>query len=148
MPFSGGEVSEKGFPRGWEAPAEDLSSQRVFRITQLLEAMVFRPFAWDRFNSLNLTYAYHGGLIDAGDKWLLIPDGRVTLVEGSEPNFIERSDAGVVASSQVDLTSATFDRQRSAALSIPASAKEYAARCFTTAAATEVIVASAKIIIL
>lgn len=58
------------------------------------------------------------------------------------------TDAGVVASSQVNLTSATFDRQRSSALSIPASAKEYAARCFTAAAATEAIVASAKIIIL
>lgn len=57
------------------------------------------------------------------------------------------TDTGVVANSQVDLTSATFDRQRSVALSLPASAKEYAARCFTTAAATEVIVASAKIII-
>lgn len=58
------------------------------------------------------------------------------------------TDAGVVASSQVDLTATTFDRQRSVALSLPASAKEYAARCFTTAAATKVIVASAKIIIL
>ncbi|MCK5653188.1 MAG: hypothetical protein KAJ42_17505, partial [Gemmatimonadetes bacterium] len=63
MPFSGGEVSEKGFPSGWEAPAEDLSSQRVFRITRLLEAMVFRPFSWDRFGSLNLKYAFHGGFI-------------------------------------------------------------------------------------
>ena len=58
------------------------------------------------------------------------------------------TDAGVVANSQVDLTASTFDRQRSAALSLPASAKEYAARCFTTNANTEVIVASAKIIIL
>jgi hypothetical protein len=104
MPFSGGEVSEKGFPSGWEAPAEDLSSQRVFRITRLLEAMVFRPFAWDRFNSLNLTYAYHGGYIDAGDRWHLVPDGRVTLVEGSETNFIERSDAGVVTVNQSGFT--------------------------------------------
>lgn len=58
------------------------------------------------------------------------------------------TDAGVVANSQVNLTSASFDRQRSVALSLPASAKEYAARCFTAASATEVIVASAKIIIL
>ena len=57
------------------------------------------------------------------------------------------TDAGVVANSQVNLTSATFDRQRSVALSLPASAKEYAARCFTANAATKVIVASAKIII-
>ena len=58
------------------------------------------------------------------------------------------TDAGAVASSQVNLTASTFDRQRSAALSLPASAKEYAARCFTANANTEVIVASAKIIIL
>ena len=100
MPFSGSEVSEKGFPSGWEAPAEDLASQRVFRITRLLEAMVFRPFSWDRFNSLNLKYAFHGGYIDAGDKWLLIDNGFVTLVEGSKTNFIERSDAGQVTVNQ------------------------------------------------
>ena len=104
MPFSGGEVSEKGFPSGWEAPAEDLASQRVFRITRLLEAMVFRPFAWDRFNSLNLKYAFHGGYIDAGDKWLLIDNGSVTLVEGSKTNFIERSDAGQVTVNQTGFT--------------------------------------------
>lgn len=95
MPFSGSEVSEKGFPSGWEAPSEDLASQRVFRITRLLEAMVFRPFSWDRFNSLNLKYYYHGGYIDSGAEWLLIPDGFVTLVDG-ETNRIERTDAGQV----------------------------------------------------
>ncbi len=104
MPFSGAEVSEKGFPSGWEAPAEDTTSQRVFRITKLLEAMVFRPFSWDRFNSLNLKYAFHGGYIDAGDKWLLIPNGFVTLVEGSEINYIERSDAGQVSVNQAGFT--------------------------------------------
>ena len=104
MPFSGGEVSEKGFPSGWEAPAEDATSQRVFRITRLLEAMVFRPFSWDRFNSLNLKYAFHGGYIDAGDKWLLIDNGFVTLVEGAEINFIERSDAGQVSVNQTGFT--------------------------------------------
>jgi len=104
MPFSGSEVSEKGFPSGWEAPAEDLSSQRVFRITRLLEAMVFRPFSWDRFNSLNLKYRFHGGYIDAGDRWLLIPNGEVTLVEGPDPNFIERSDAGQVTVNQSGFT--------------------------------------------
>lgn len=57
------------------------------------------------------------------------------------------TDASVVASSQVNLTSATFDRQRSAALSLPAAAKEYAARCFTANSATRVIISSAKIII-
>ncbi len=103
MPFSGGEVSEKGFPSGWEAPAEDLSSQRVFRITRLLEAMVFRPFSWDRFNSLNLKYAFHGGYIDAGDKWLLVPNGKVTLVDG-KTNFIERSNAGQVTVNQAGFT--------------------------------------------
>lgn len=56
------------------------------------------------------------------------------------------SDAGVVASSQVNLSSTTFDRQRSTALSLPASAKEFAARCFTANAETRVIIASAKII--
>ena len=104
MPFSGEEVSEKGFPRGWDADADDLASQRVFRVTQLLEAMVFRPFAWDRFNSLDLRYSYHGGYIDNGvDAWVLIPDSAdeenggtsVTLVDG-ETNFIERSDIGNV----------------------------------------------------
>ncbi len=104
MPFSGGEVSEKGFPSGWEARENDEASQRVFRITRLLEAMVFRPFAWDRFNSLRLKYAFHGGYIDAGDKWLLIPDGVVTLTSGSEPNFIERSDAGQVTVNQTGFT--------------------------------------------
>ncbi len=104
MPFSGSEVSEKGFPRGWDADAEDQASQRQFRIAQLLEAMVFRPFSWDRFKSLNLKYAFHGGLIDAGDEWLLIDDGFVTLVEGSAPNFIERSDAGVVTVNQLGFT--------------------------------------------
>ncbi len=104
MPFSGSEVSEKGFPSGWEAPAEDATSQRVFRITRLLEAMVFRPFSWDRFNSLGLKYAFHGGYIDAGDKWLLIDNGSVTLVEGSKPNFIERSDAGQVTVNQDKFT--------------------------------------------
>jgi hypothetical protein len=100
MPFSGSEVSEKGFPSGWEARENDEAAQRVFRITRLLEAMVFRPFSWDRFNSLRLKYAFHGGYIDAGDKWLLIPDGVVTLVSGSQPNFIQRSDAGQVTVNQ------------------------------------------------
>ena len=108
MPFSGSEVSEKGFPSGWEAPAEDATSQRVFRITRLLEAMVFRPFSWDRFNSLNLKYAFHGGYIDAGDKWLLIDNGFVTLVEGAEINFIERSDAGQVSVNQDKFTYPEF----------------------------------------
>lgn len=56
------------------------------------------------------------------------------------------TDAAIVANSQVNLTSATFDRQRSVALSLPASNKEYAARCFTANAATRVIVSSAKVI--
>jgi hypothetical protein len=103
MPFSGSEVSEKGFPSGWEVRENDESSQRVFRITRLLEAMVFRPFSWDRFNSLRLKYAFHGGYIDAGDKWLLIPNGVVTLVSG-ETNFIERSDAGQVTVNQSGFT--------------------------------------------
>ncbi len=102
MPFSGSQVSQKGFPRGWEAPAEDLASQRVFRITRLLEAMVFRPFSWDRFNSLRLKYAFHGGYIDEGTKWLLVPNGVVTLKEGR--NFIERSDAGQVTVNQTGVT--------------------------------------------
>lgn len=114
MPFSGEEVSEKGFPRGWDADADDLASQRVFRVTQLLEAMVFRPFAWDRFNSLDLRYSYHGGYIDNGvDAWVLIPDSAdeenggtsVTLVDG-ETNFIERSDIGNVV---VNTTGFTHD---------------------------------------
>jgi hypothetical protein len=95
VPFSGEEVSEKGFPGGWDADAEDQASQRVFRMTKLLEAMVFRPFAWDRFNSLNLRYAFHGGYIDSGAEWLLVPDGEVTLVDGAT-NRIERTDAGNV----------------------------------------------------
>jgi hypothetical protein len=57
------------------------------------------------------------------------------------------TDAGIVANSQVNLTAQVFDRKRSIALSLPAAAKEYAARCKTASAATEVIVASAKIII-
>jgi len=114
VPFSGEEVSEKGFPRGWDADADDLASQRVFRVTQLLEAMVFRPFAWDRFNSLDLRYSYHGGYIDNGvDAWVLIPDSAdeenggtsVTLVDG-ETNFIERSDIGNVV---VNTTGFTHD---------------------------------------
>lgn len=109
MPFSGGELSEKGFPRGWDADAEDQASQRVFRITQLLEAMVFRPFSWDRFNSLNLKYAYHGGYIDTGAAWLRIEDSAeaggtfVTLVNGAT-NFIERTDAGNVVVNQSGFT--------------------------------------------
>lgn len=58
------------------------------------------------------------------------------------------TDAAIVANSQVDLTLASFDRQRSVALSLPAALKEYAARCFTSNASTEVIVASSKIIVL
>jgi hypothetical protein len=103
VPFSGEEVSEKGFPRGWDADAEDLASQRVFRVTQLLEAMTFRPFSWDRFNSLNLKYAFHGGYIDTGAAWLLIPDSTVTLVDGAT-NFIERTDAGNVVVNQSAFT--------------------------------------------
>jgi hypothetical protein len=103
MPFSGEEVSEKGFPRGWDADAEDLASQRVFRVTQLLEAMTFRPFSWDRFNSLNLKYAFHGGYIDTGAAWLLVDDGDVALVDGAT-NFIERTDAGNVVVNQTEFT--------------------------------------------
>lgn len=109
MPFSGSELSEKGFPRGWDADAEDQASQRQFRIAQLLEAMVFRPFSWDRFNSLNLKYAYHGGFIDSGDDWVLIPDSVdeggtfVALVDGVT-NFIERTDAGNVVVNQSEFT--------------------------------------------
>jgi hypothetical protein len=61
--------------------------------------MVFRPFSWDRFNSLNLSYAFHGGYIDSGAGWLLIPDGVVTLVDGAT-NRIERTDAGNVVVQQ------------------------------------------------
>ena len=103
MPFSGGEVSQKGFPRGWDADAEDQASQRQFRIAQLLEAMVFRPFSWDRFNSLNLKYAFHGGLIDNGSEWLLIDDGSVTL-QDNKTNWIERTDAGNVVVNQTGFT--------------------------------------------
>jgi hypothetical protein len=109
VPFSGGELSEKGFPRGWDADAEDQASQRVFRMTQLLEAMVFRPFSWDRFNSLNLKYAFHGGYIDTGAEWLRIKDSAeiggsfVTLVNGAT-NFIERTDAGNVVVNQSAFT--------------------------------------------
>jgi hypothetical protein len=104
MPFSGAEVSEKGFPRGWDADAEDLASQRVFRVTQLLEAMVFRPFSWNIFASMGLEYAFHGGLIDNGvDEWVLIGDGIVELMDG-ETNFIERSDAGNVVVNQTGFT--------------------------------------------
>ncbi len=111
MPFSGQEVSEKGFPRGWDADAEDQASQRQFRIAQLLEAMTFRPFAWDRFNSLNLKYAYHGGYIDAGSEWVLIPDsvdtangGTFIALQDGATNFIERTDAGVVVVNQSGFT--------------------------------------------
>lgn len=108
MGFSGQEVSEKGFPGGWDADAGDLSSQRIFRVTQLLEAMVFRPFSWDRFNSIDLRYAFHGGYIDNGvDAWLLIADGTVTLQDGAT-NFIERSDAGVVSVNQSGFTYLNF----------------------------------------
>ena len=111
MPFSGQEVSEKGFPRGWDADAEDQASQRQFRIAQLLEAMVFRPFSWDRFSrpdpdlkgSLNLRYAFHGGYIDNGVTWLLIPDGFVTLQDNAT-NFIERTDTGNVIVNQAGFT--------------------------------------------
>ncbi len=107
MGFSGTEVSEKGFPKGWNPDADDLASQRVFRVTQLLEAMVFRPWSWDIFNSLNLKYAFHGGLIDTGANWLLIPDGTVTLVDDAT-NFVERSDGGVVAVNQAGFTYVGF----------------------------------------
>jgi hypothetical protein len=114
VPFSGGELSQKGFPSGWDADAEDQASQRVFRVTQLLEAMVFRPFSWKRSDtlnsdgsvskgSLNLSYAYHGGLIDSGGAWLLIPDGTVELTDGAT-NFIQRSDAGQVTVNQAGFT--------------------------------------------
>lgn len=114
MPFSGGELSQKGFPSGWDADAEDQASQRVFRVTQLLEAMVFRPFSWKRSDtlnsdgtvskgSLNLSYAYHGGLIDSGGAWVLIPDGTVELTDGAT-NFIQRSDAGQVTVNQAGFT--------------------------------------------
>ncbi len=103
MPFSGSEISEKGFPRGWDADAEDQASQRQFRIAQLLEAMVFRPVSWDRFNSINLKYAFHGGFIDSGANWVLIADGSVTLVDGAT-NFIERTDAGNVVVNQSGFT--------------------------------------------
>ena len=104
MPFSGQEVSEKGFPGGWDADADSSTAQRIFRVTQLLEAMVFRPFAWDRFNSLGLRYNFHGGYIDNGiDDWLLIPDGSVDLANDST-NFIERSDAGNVVVNQSGFT--------------------------------------------
>ena len=104
MPFSGKEVSEKGFPGGWDADAEDLASQRVFRVTQLLEALVFRPFAWDRFNSLNLRYNYHGGYIDNGvDAWVLVADSFVNLTNGAT-NFIERANNGNVTVNQSGFT--------------------------------------------
>jgi hypothetical protein len=105
VPFSGGELSEKGFPSGWDADAQDQASQRQFRMAQLLEAMVFRPFSWDRFSSLNLKYAFHGGYIDTGVEWLLIADGSVSLVNGAT-NFIERTDAGNVV---VNQTAFTYD---------------------------------------
>lgn len=65
--------------------------------------MVFRPFSWDRFGSLNLKYAFHGGYIDTGSEWLLIADGFVPLVDGAT-NFIERTDAGNVVVNQSAFT--------------------------------------------
>jgi len=57
------------------------------------------------------------------------------------------TDAGAVADSQVNLTADAFDRQRSVALSVPASTKEYKAQCLTAAAATPLVVASAQAVI-
>jgi hypothetical protein len=58
------------------------------------------------------------------------------------------TNTAIIASSQVNRTSDTFDRERSAALTLPAAATEFKARCFTANAATRVIVSSAKLIVL
>lgn len=96
MSFSGSEVTEKGFAKGWDPDAQDQEQQRLFRMTQILEAALFRPFAWKPHASMRLRYAYYGGWVEAGGGWAFAPDGTITLTD-NVLNFIERSAAGVVA---------------------------------------------------
>lgn len=95
MSFSGAETTEKGFAKGWDPDAQDQEQQRLFRLTQILEAALFRPFAWKPHSSMGLRYAYYGGWVEAGGGWAFAPDGTVTLGD-SVLNFVERSAAGVV----------------------------------------------------
>jgi len=95
MSFSGGEVTEKGFAQGWDPNADDQASQRALRITQLLEAFVFRPWAWNPHESKRLTYAYNGGMVDDGAAWTFIGNGTIALND-DETNYIERNDVGTV----------------------------------------------------
>ena len=95
MSFSGGEVTEKGFAQGWDPAADDQASQRALRVTQLLEAFVFRPWAWNPHESKRLTYAYNGGMVDDGSAWTFIPAGTIDL-PNNELLFIERNDVGTV----------------------------------------------------
>jgi hypothetical protein len=105
MSFSGSEVTEKGFARGWDPDAQDQEQQRLFRMAQILEAALFRPFAWRPHESLGLRYAYYGGWVDSGSGWLFAPDNSLLLQDNSL-NFVERSSAGVVASNTAGFTPA------------------------------------------
>lgn len=96
MSFSGSEVTEKGFAKGWDPDAQDQEQQRLFRLTQILEAAIFRPFAWKPHESIGLRYAHYGGWVEVDGGWAFAPDGTVTLTDNAT-NYIERSAAGVVS---------------------------------------------------
>lgn len=103
MSFSGQEVTDKGFAKGWDPNRQDQASQREFRNVQILEAAVFRTWAWRPHDSLGLKYAYYGGYVDGGSEWTLVADGTVTLADNAV-NYVERSTAGVVSVNQVGFT--------------------------------------------
>ena len=106
MSFSGAEVSEKGFARGWDPNAQDQDAQRSFRNTQILEAAVFRPFAWRPHDSIDLKYAFYGGWIDDGAAWAFTPDGDVEL-QDDVVNYVERTPLGAVSVNAAGFTPAT-----------------------------------------
>ena len=103
MSFSGRETTNKGFPTGWRPGADDQDAQRVLRTTLLLEALVFSSWAWDRFNTSRLKYAYRGGVIDSGAAWVVKANSTITLVDDAT-NFVQRTDQGVVSVNQMDFT--------------------------------------------
>ena len=96
MSFSGSEVTEKGLARGWDPEAQDQASQREVRNLQILEAVIFRPWAWRPHASSGLRYAYYGGYLDTGADWEFFSNGSVALTDDMV-NYVERTVTGTVS---------------------------------------------------
>ncbi len=108
-PLAGGlvgfQTSEKGIDFGW-ARGQDQEQfyERLTRNLRQIDAGLKQQWGWNPRLSLDLNYAFFGGIVDDGVEWLQIPAGSVTLTNNTT-NFVERNEAtGVVRVNLVEFT--------------------------------------------